>query len=137
MSNTEQKLSEESAREQMQRLLDSYDIDANDLEVENGPEWVATVVNRLVRAIMRGHLEILEGGVVKHTLVVPKGDLVEITYQRLNGIAIKSADKAKGSFDVHCALMGSLSSQGSTVMAGLDTVDISIMQRLAQLFMAS
>jgi len=131
------KLSEESAREQLQRLLDSYDINANDLEIENGPEFVATVVNRLVRAVRDGHLEILDNGVVKHVLVVPKGELTEIMYQRLNGIALKAADKAKGAFDGHCVLMGSLSSQGSNVMSGLDPVDISIMQRLAQLFMAS
>lgn len=136
MSDTN-KLSEESAREQIQKLLDSYDINAADLEIENGPEWVATVVNRLVRAVRDGHLEILDNGVVNHKLTVPKGDLMEITYQRLNGYALKVADKAKSTFEGHCALMGSLSSQGPNVMSGLDPVDISIMQRLSQLFMAS
>lgn len=137
MSDTKQKLSEESAREQMEKLLKSYDINAADLEVENGPEWVATVVNRLVRAVSDGHMEVLENGAVRHILTVPKGELTEITYQRLNGIALKAADKAKGTFEGHCALMGSLSSQGSAVMSGLDPVDMSIMQRLSQLFMAS
>lgn len=131
------KLSEDAAREQMQKLLDSYDIDANDLEIENGPEWVATVINRLVRAIRAGHVEVLDNGEVKHNLVVPKGDAVDITYRRLNGNAIKMADKAKGTFEAHCALMGSLGNVGATAMAQLDPVDMSIFQRLAQLFMAS
>jgi hypothetical protein len=131
------KLSEESATEQMQKLLDSYDINANDLEIENGPEFVQTVVNRLVRAVRDGHLEILDNGKTRHILVVPKGELTEITYRRLDGIAIKAGDKAKDTFESHCALMGSLSSQGPVVMSGLDAVDLSIMQRLAQLFMAS
>ena len=131
------RLSEGAAREQMQKLLDSYDIDANDLEVENGPEWVASVVNRLVRAIRAGHVEILDNGEVRHNLVEPKGETKVITYRRLNGLAMKAADKAKGTFDGHVALMGSLGNMPDSGMTDLDPVDISIFQRLSQLFMAS
>lgn len=130
-----QMLSEESAREQMQTLFNSYDIDANDLAIENGPEWVATVVNRLVRAIRAGNVEVLDGGKVKHNLVVPKGETTSITYGRLNGIAMKERDKTKNNFDKDCAFMGSLGNMTPGSMAKLDAVDISIMQRLGQLFM--
>jgi hypothetical protein len=130
------KLSEEAARDQMQSLLDSYDIEANDLEIENGPEWVATVINRLVRAIRAGHVEILDNGQVRHNLVHPKADVTTITYRRLNGIAMKERDKAKGgAFEKDCAFMGSLCGSTASGMAKMDPIDISIMQRLGQLFM--
>lgn len=129
-------LSEQSAREQMQNLMDSYDIDQNDLEIENGPEWIATVVNRLVRAIRAGNVEILDRGEVRHNLVVPKGERTTITYTRVNGYAMKSRDKAKGGgFDKDCAFMAALSSESETFLASLDAVDISIFQRIGQLFM--
>lgn len=128
-------LSEESAREQMQKLLDSYDIDGNDLEIENGPEWVATVINRLVRAIRAGNVEVLDNGEVRHNLVAPPGELTTITYRRMNGLAMKARDKAKENFQKDCAFMGSLGNVPESAMAKLDAVDISIFQRLAQLFM--
>jgi len=128
-------LSEESARAQMQNLLDSYDIDPKDLAIENGPEWVDTVINRLVRAIRSGAVEILDGGKVRHSLVVPMAETTSITYRRLNGIAMKERDKAKDPFDKDCAFMGSLGNMTPGAMAKLDAVDISIFQRIGQLFM--
>jgi hypothetical protein len=131
----EYKLSEEAARDQMQTLMDSYDIDQNDLVVDQGPEAVETILNRLVRAIRSGTIEILDGGVVKHNLHVPMGETDSITYGRLNGLAMKARDKAKGGFEKDCALMGSLGNVPANAMAKLDPVDISIFQRLGTLFM--
>lgn len=129
-------LSEQNAREQMQNLMDSYDIDQNDLEIENGPEWIATVVNRLVRAIRAGHVEILDRGEVRHNLVTPKGEVTTITYTRVNGYAMKSRDKAKGGgFEKDCAFMAALGNVSETFLASMDAVDISIFQRIGQLFM--
>lgn len=134
-SKKEHKLSEEVAREQMQQLLDSYDIDAKDLEIENGPEWIATVINRLVRAIRSGYVEVMDNGEVKHNLVHPQGDIPYIIYGRVSGLAMKARDKAKGNFEKDCAFMGSLCNLPEGAMAKMDAVDISIMQRLGQLFM--
>ena len=134
----ENKLSEEVAREQMQKLLESYDIDSSDLEIEHGPEWVAGVVNRLVRAIRSGNLEVLDNGSVRHNLVVPNGEITSITYRRMDGISMKERDKAKGgTFEKECVFMGSLGNTFPNSMAKLDAVDISIFQRLGQLFMVS
>lgn len=129
------KVSEESARKEMQRLMDSYDIDANDIVVQQGPEAIETIVNRLVRAIRSGIVEVLENGSVKHNLVVPQGDVLSITYKRLNGFAMKARDKAKDGIEKDCALMGSLGNVPANAMAKLDPIDISIFQRLAVLFM--
>lgn len=132
----ETKISEDSARAQMQKLLDSYDIDKSDLEIENGPEWIATVINRLVRAIRAGNVVILDNGEVTHNLVNPEGDISSVTYRRINGIAMKERDKCKGGiFEKDCAFMGSLSNTFPNSMSKFDPVDISIFQRLSQLFM--
>lgn len=128
------KLSEEAARDQMQKLLDSYDIDGSDLAIENGPEWVATVINRLVRAIRAGHVEILDNGEVQHNLVWPKGETTSIVYRRVTGYAMKERDKAKGGFEKDCAFMGALGNVPASALMKLDPVDISIFQRLGQLF---
>jgi hypothetical protein len=129
------KISEESARKSMQSLMDSYDIDQKDLVIEQGPEAVETIINRLVRAIRTGQVEILENGAVKHNLKSPAGDVTAITYRRLNGIAMKERDKAKHAFEKDCALMGSLGNVPASTMSKLDPIDISIFQRLAALFM--
>ena len=52
-------------------------------------------------------------------------------------LRIRDADKAKGTFEGHCALMGSLGNMTDSAMTSLDPVDISIFQRLSQLFLAS
>lgn len=130
------KLSEEVAREQMQIFMDSYDIDPTDLAIENGPEWVATVVNRLVRAVRAGKLELLADGTAKQNYTTSSGAESSISYKRMNGIAMKERGKAKGNFEGDIALMCSLGNIASpSIMLGLDIVDISIWQRLSQLFM--
>lgn len=131
----EYKLSEEAATEQMQNLMDSYDIDKNDLVIDQGPEAIETILNRLIRAVRMGLIEVLDDGSVKHNLHKPMGDTESITYKRLNGLAMKARDKAKGHFEKDCAFMGSLGNVPTNAMAKLDAVDISIVQRLAALFM--
>lgn len=132
----EYKLSETSARAQMQDFMDSYDIDPADLAIENGPEWIATVVNRLVRGIRSGKLELLPDGMAKQNYETSSGAQASISYKRMNGIAMKERDKAKGGIEKDLALMCSLGNIASpSIMLDLDIVDISIWQRLAQLFM--
>jgi hypothetical protein len=131
----EYKLSEESAWEQMNALMKSYDIDKRDVVIDQGEAAIDTILNRLVRAIRTGQMEVQGDGSVLHTLAVPKGDMTTLTYRRLNGIALKARDKAKEPFDKDCALMGSLCNMPASAMADLDPLDISIFQRLGTLFM--
>jgi hypothetical protein len=129
------KLSEEVARAQMQDFMDSYDIDPADLAIENGPEWVATVVNRLVRAVRSGKLELMADGTVKQNYTTSSGTQSSISYRRMNGTAMKERDKAKGVLESDLALMSSLGNVSPSILLDLDIVDISVWQRLAQLFM--
>lgn len=133
-SQDKNKMSEESARSQMQDFMDSYDIDQNDLVIDQGPESIDTILNRLVRAVRSGQLEILDGGRARLNLVVPFGGTASLTFERLTGTAQREYAKDKNSFSAHMAQMGSLCNLPPSKLATLDPRDLSIVQRLSTLF---
>lgn len=133
-------ISEEVARDQIQQLLDYYDIDQNDIVVDQGPEAVETVLNRLIRAIRKGYLEVSISGdtikVIQH-LQKPMGDVSTIEYSELmakHKLAMDGIGDNKGNARMH-ALMASLASVPAESFRGLKGVDLSVMERLAVLFM--
>lgn len=128
------KMSEETARGQMQDFMDSYDIDQNDLVVDQGPESVETILNRLIRSIRTGQLEILSDGRARLNLVVEFGDTKALTFERLTGTAQREFAKDKNTFSSHMAQMGSLCNLPPSKLATLDPRDLSIVQRLSTLF---
>ena len=128
------KMSEETARGQMQDFMDSYDIDQNDLVVDQGPESVETILNRLIRSIRTGQLEILSDGRARLNLVVEFGDVKALTFERLTGTAQREYAKDKNTFSAHMAQMGSLCNLPPSKLATLDPRDLSIVQRLSTLF---
>ncbi len=129
------KLSEEAARAQMQDFMDSYEIDKNDLVVDQGPEAIDTILNRLIRSIRTGQLEILDDGRARINLVKPFGDVKALTVERLTGTAQRAyADISKNTFSAHMAQMGSLCNLVPAKLSTLDAVDLSIVQRLSTLF---
>ena len=79
---SEAKISEEVADEQFDSFLDYFDIEFNDIEVEDGAEAARTMKNALIRAIRRGALEIsVEGEFsIKQNLTHPIGEIDIITY---------------------------------------------------------
>lgn len=133
-------ISEESAQEQMQEFLDYYDIDARDIEIDQGEESVETVLNRLIRAIQKGYLEVdMSGGepVVTQNLQHPPGEVKTLVYgviQARHKIEMDKASKDRGAVRMH-ALMSALSGEAPRAIQSLQGVDMSIMERLATLFM--
>ena len=128
------KMSEETARGQMQDFMDSYDIDQNDLVVDQGPEAVETILNRLIRAIRTGQLEILSDGRARLNLKVPFGDGKALTFERLDGTAKRAHAGIKNTFDAHMAQMGSLCNLPPSKLSTFDPVDLSVVERLSTLF---
>lgn len=127
-------MSEETARAQMQSFMDSYDIDQKDLVIDQGPESIDTILNRLVRAVRTGQLEILADGRARLNMVAPFGDSKALTFERLTGTAQREYAKDKNTFSAHMAQMGSLCNLPPSKLATLDPVDLSIVQRLSTLF---
>ena len=128
------KMSEETARGQMQDFMDSYEIDKNDLVVDQGPESIDTILNRLIRSIRTGQLEIIDGGCARLNLVVPFGNTTDLTFTRLTGTAQRAYADIKNTFSAHMAQMGSLCNVPPSKLATLDPVDLSVVQRLSTLF---
>jgi len=135
-----QLLSEESAKEQLEILMEYYDIDKNDIEIEEGPEAVQTLMNGLVRAIRKGRLEITVDSdnklVVTQHLQHPPGDITDINYNIVGQKARLAMDRVKSTKEQErmCAFMGSLSGLGSTGIGSLLAADMGTMNRLATLF---
>lgn len=136
----EQKISIESAKKQMDLFLDYYDMDQNDIAVDQGPEAIETILNRLIRAISVGLLEVqLSEGNLKVTqyLKFPMGEITKIDYSEFGQKAKYAADgisNNKPTQKMH-ALMASLAGVSSDAFIKLKAVDSSIMERLATLFM--
>ena len=133
-------ISEEAAKDQLGVLLDYYDIDKNDIEIEQGPEALQTLMNGLVRAIRKGRLEISVGGenkliVVQH-LKFPPGDVTEIPYGIVGQKAKMAMDRVKASKEQErkCAFMSSLAGLAPGGVDKFVAVDMGTMDRLATLF---
>ena len=137
---TESKVSLEVAKDQMQEFLDYYDIDQDDIVVEQGPEAVKTIMNRLIRAIRSGNLEIRinDGSLsVIQRLRNPPGDILEITYKEIGGEAKRAMDavpETKPALRMQ-TFMGYLSGLNADAIKKLKGADYSIVERLAILFM--
>ena len=122
----------------MQEFLDYYDIDQEDIVIEQGAVAIETILNRLIRAVRKGHLEIQDGGakVVQH-LKFPMGDVTQIIYGELsqkNKFAMDGIPEKKPIARMN-ALMGSLAGVPGNALMSLKGVDLSVMERLATLFM--
>lgn len=128
------KVSVETATAQIKSFMKSYDIDQNDLVIDQGPESIETIVNRLIRAITTGQLEILDDGRVRLNLVKPFNDVKDLTFERLTGTAQRAYADIKNTFSAHMAQMGSLGNIPPSKLSTLDPVDLSIIQRLSTLF---
>jgi len=135
----EYKLSEESAKEQLDQLLDYYDIEKDDIEIEEGPEAVQTLLNGLIRAIRRGRVEIKEESedlIVCQHLKFPPGEIQTLEYGVVDQKARMAMDKIKDNRPQErmCAFMASLASLPPTALVKLKGVDMGTMNRLATVF---
>ena len=131
----ENKISEESAEAQVDKLIVSYDINAADLVVESGEDWLLTILNRLKRAVMAGNLEISDKGELTQHLVYPTSEIKTISYRRMNPIALMERGKAKDEAGRNYAIPASLSNLPVSTFLKFDIVDASLAQRFGQLFM--
>jgi hypothetical protein len=133
-------ISDESAREQLETLMDFYDIDKDDIEIEEGPEAVQTLMNGLIRAIRKGRLEIKTDSdgqllVTQHLQHAP-GDINTVEYNVVGQKARLAMDRVKSTKEQErmCAFMGSLSGLGVQGVSSLVGADMGTMNRLATLF---
>lgn len=138
---TDPSISEEAARDQLDLLLDFYDIDLNGIDDEQLSRVMNSNCSKLVRSIMKGRVEIVEKDdtvVVKQYLKRPiKGVDNPIEYKEITGRA-KIAMKDYKDTDYYgrmYALLGSLSGVGASSIMAMKGVDLSVAECLCSVFL--
>lgn len=127
-------LSEEAAAEQIQQVIDYYDIDPSKLG--DAADSYEIALDALVDAIRRGVLEVTRGKddklEVKHNL--KSGDV--ITYGEVNAKAKLAMDKfsRQENYRRLYAFMGSLCGLGSAGIEKLPARDLSLVELLGTVF---
>lgn len=141
-------ISEDSAREQLGIFFDYYEIDPSNVGGgENAQEIFESTVDRIIDAVRKGRVEIIEsenGLVIRQTLKhvragAKQGDsaITTIDYKEISGAA-KDAMKHKKETDhygrIH-AMLGYLSGIGENSIKSLRGVDMSISECIGVLFL--
>jgi hypothetical protein len=136
-------ISEEKSREQLDLLLDYYDLDlAKDLAVEGdkGDRAAEALERKLLQAVQRGRLEIAEdpdeGLVISQHLRRPvKGVPNPLIYKEITGRAKTAMGKSTDNHARIYALLGSLSGEGGAAIMRLRGVDMSLAEVLGAVFL--
>ena len=132
----EYKLSEESARHQLDQLYEYYEIDFDD-----SPKEIATALRatdrKLVKAVRHGRVEIAldDKGIILVTQNIRNGE--PLVYREIDGQA-KVAMGSKDDGDAYgkaYALMGSLCGLGETAITQLKSHDLSVVECLGTVFL--
>lgn len=140
MAFTEYKLSQESAWAELRKLIDFYEINLQNIALENGEDAFKTLQNVILDNIRRGVIEIDDSDntlkVTQH-LKRPPGDVKEIVYGEMTGKQRLAAEKAKGGgYQKACAYLGSLSGLGADAFELLKQVDWKVADALLTYFLA-
>lgn len=133
------KLSEQAAKDQLDLVLDYYELEEDELPDERKVPFLLAY-NKLISAIRKGRLEISYNDklvIVQH-LKKPVADIAELSYKEIDGNA-KLSMRKKADTDEYgkvYALLGYLSSNGEGVIAELRGIDLSIAECLSLIFLA-
>jgi hypothetical protein len=131
-------LSKGPAKAQIDAWLDFYGLDFSDIEVDQGEAAAQTFVNTLVRAIMRGELEINVAGTVTVTqhLVIPVGNITDISYVGQK-ITLSRIAMEKGGGDDQTRTMQFMATMSGVEikdLTALDGADLTVMRRVSTIF---
>lgn len=133
----ELKLSESVARQQLQDMLDYYEIDIDEIEEKEVKRAIKSGYKRLIKAVRLGRLDIkIEDGTIKIIQTTRSGN-EKITYKEIDGKS-KTAMATKEEKDWYgksYALMGALSGLGETAIASMKGVDVSLAEVLGMIFL--
>ena len=128
------KLSEDAARDQLDKFFDYYDVDL-DIIPEKQVEAVNASIDRIVRGIRKGKLEIVEGENLK--IIQHVKDETTLEYGELSG-RTKVAMGKKSDTDYNgriYALCGSLTGIGEAGILKLKGADLSLCECIGALFL--
>jgi hypothetical protein len=144
------KISDEVAQQQLDLLLDFYEIEIGDVEKEaefydEGGDEVQKAIkgacDRLKRYIRKGLVEINEtdGLTIVQYLRCPDGEFSTVSYRVIDGIAKQEMRWAKENdfYGKIYYLMGSLSKKSASIIAKFRGVDSSVVECLGAIFLTA
>lgn len=126
-------LSEESAKEQLNILLDFYDVDLESLDEEG--KLKKLIERKLIRAIRQGKVEIendTEGFVVKQNIC----NGTQFVYREISGMAKVQMDRFTKQHERLYALLGFLSKKPIEKVQQITGQDLAIAEYLGLIFLA-
>lgn len=127
-------IQQEPAEKIFNDLLEYYDIDFNDIEIDQGEEGALTVKNKLVRALRRGRMEtnIHEDAKKGFQIIHHLRDGTSITYNEYNHTCMEESVKCKGVKNI--AMMGALCDEGLGRLKQLRGPDLKLIEFISVLF---
>ncbi len=128
-------ISEDVADDQFKSLLDYFDMQFSDIEIEDGENTALTMKNFLVRSIRRGRhsIETESGLKITHKLDSETDQTTEIVYTDKFSKAKIAMRKASGD-EAEAAFMSALSGVPAVEFSKLKGADITTFSRLATVF---
>jgi hypothetical protein len=132
----EKRFSAETARGEIQKILDWYLVDLADMTNEKEKSAVMMSIDRLTRAVRAGLLEVKTEAGLQVVQILKSGKDV-ITYEEIGGEAKCSMDgiPVENHYTRMYTLLGSLSGLGFAAIKKLKGVDNSVAESLGTLFL--
>jgi hypothetical protein len=133
------KISDSVALQQLESLLDYYEIGGDDFPEKKQKDAFEMTCARLKKAIMKGRLTVsVEDGIkITQRLKKTYGETTELEYQELSGknkVAMGQYEETEQHKKIY-ALLGSLTSLGESGIEQLKAVDLSTAECLGFLFL--
>ena len=130
-------LSKKNAELELEKMLDYYEIDIDDIEDKDLKKAIKAGYDRLVKAVRLGRLEIKLDDGIKVIQKLRDGS-EKLEYREIDGVA-KTEMAGKQESDYYgksYALMGSLSGVGEAGIKKLKSVDLSLAEVLGLIFLS-
>jgi hypothetical protein len=131
-------ISEGEAFKQMGDFMDYYDINVNDIVISEGPDAIETILNRLIRGIRSGMLEIkldAKAGIIIEQHLKYSPEPTTLRYSKLVARHKKAMGGSKDDEVRMIKFVAAITSIPEAEIGKLVGPDMSIMSRLATLFM--
>lgn len=136
-SNIQYQISEESAMDVLQKILDYYEIDPYDMGDDSTQKIFEASLGRALKAIRQGRLKVddIEGLKITQTF---KDSSEALEYQIISGKhkMAMSGIKDDDNYGKIYALVGSMTGVGQTGIANLKGADLSLCEVLGALFLS-
>ena len=129
-------LSKDSAKNELQKMLDYYEIDIDEIEDKKLKDAIKSGYDRLIKAVRLGRLEVKTDNEIK-VIQTLRND-TKIEYREIDGKAkVQMAGKKEDDYyGKSYALMGSLSGLGENAISQLKGVDLSLAEVLGMIFLS-